>query len=404
MDKKQSLTSSLDDSTKNIKDYLENIIALLPGHIFWKDLNCRFLGCNDLQAKTAGLASRHEIVGKCAYDVISKNQPETDRLAQAEAIDRIDRKIMQTGIPLTIEEPLILDDGSQRIFLSQKIPLRDKNSNIIGLLGIALDITERKKIENSLKESFQIAGEVANQAKSEFIRNMEHQLRTPFSGVYCLVEALFNTETDPEKKELLEITYHSAKEFLDLLNAIIDFSRNPMESNAILEKKFNLKNILDSVVTMEKAAAVFKNLTINYIYPNDIPTIFIGDSLRIHRLVLNLFSNAIKFTEKGSVSLQVKLAKQINKKKLILQIIISDTGIGIAKEKQQYIYEKFYRLHPANQNKYTGAGLGLYLVKEIIHDLKGEIDIKSYVDQGSTFTCTIPFKRPLLDEIINDEE
>ncbi|MBA3285404.1 MAG: PAS domain-containing protein [Nitrosopumilus sp.] len=182
MSKKQIDDPLLNSLKANGPDYLENIIALLPGHIFWKDLNCRFLGCNDLQAKIAGLHSRQEIVGKSAYDVISKNQSEEDRLAQAKAIDEIDREIMRTGNPLVIEEPLILEDGTERVFLSQKIPLRDKSKNIIGLLGIAIDITEQKKMESDLliaKEK----SDAANYIMTEFISNMGHILVTPFSTI-----------------------------------------------------------------------------------------------------------------------------------------------------------------------------------------------------------------------------
>lgn len=386
LDDKNSIFSIEQQKSKDIA--FKSILDNLPEHVYWKDKDGKYLGCNLMQAKDLNLKSSEEIIGKTDYDLSPKDK--------ADAFRKIDEKIIIEGKMLEIEE-IVSKDGENKIVLSKKIPFFDEDQKIIGLLGISVDITERKENER-------IAAEVANEAKSEFIRNMEHQLRTPFSGVYCLVETLFQLETDPTKKELLEITYQSAKEFLDLLNNIIDFSRNPLDSSALLAKKFDLRQTLDSVVTMEKAAAVFKNLKINYSYPEDIPTIFIGDPNRVHRLVLNLLSNAIKFTAEGSVSLQLRLAKQIDEKNLILQIIITDTGIGIAEEKQQYIYEKFYRLHPANQNKYTGAGLGLYVVKQIIEDLGGEIEVKSQSGKGSTFVCTLPLKRPLLDEMIESIE
>ncbi|MCX7114748.1 MAG: HAMP domain-containing sensor histidine kinase [Gammaproteobacteria bacterium] len=273
-------------------------------------------------------------------------------------------------------------------------------NNTIGVLGISFDISDRKKIEMDLQQAKEKA-EVANEAKSEFLRNMEHQLRTPFSGVYSLVQLMCESETDPEKKMLLEETYKSAKEFLDLLNNIINFSRDQVDTSAVLSKKFDLKVLVEKAVTMEHATATYKHLELTCHYPS-IPSIFVGDPYRIRRVILNLLSNAIKFTEKGRVELEVKLAKKIDDRHYILQLIVSDTGIGIPQDKQQLIYEKFYREHPANQNKYTGAGLGLYIVKELVDELEGEIEVVSSPGKGARFICTLPLTRPLIDEI-NDE-
>lgn len=154
---------------------------------------------------------------------------------------------------------------------------------------------------------------------------------------------------------------------------------------------------------MEKAAAAIKKLELIYEYPEDIPTVFLSDENRIERIILNLLSNAIKFTDKGHVHVQVKLVKELDDKNLILQIIVSDTGIGIPHDKQQYIYEKFYRGSPANQNKYPGAGLGLHIVKQFIEDLDGEIEVVSSPNKGTIFICTLPFKRPLVDKIVDDD-
>lgn len=175
-----------------IRDYLENIIGLMPGHVFWKDIHCHFLGCNDEQAKAVGLGSRYEIVGKSAYDIISKNQSEEARRVQAEAIDNIDREIIRTGIPQVLEEPLKLDDGTECVFLSHKIPLKDKYGNPIGLLGIAVDITKQKKMEADLLVAKEKA-EAANEVKSDFMSNMEHDLRTPFAGIGGVADSASRT-------------------------------------------------------------------------------------------------------------------------------------------------------------------------------------------------------------------
>lgn len=120
--------------------------------------------------------------------------------------------------------------------------------------------------------------------------------------------------------------------------------------------------------------------------------------------MLNILSNAIKFIPKGAISITVQLGKQIDEKNYILLLLFADTGIGIADENQALIYEKFYRVYPVNQNKYQGAGLGLHIVKELIADLEGEIDLKSQIGEGSVFICTLPLKRPLIDEILTEDK
>ncbi|WP_131777789.1 PAS domain-containing sensor histidine kinase [Legionella fairfieldensis] len=371
----------------------KNITTNLPGHVYWKDREGHYLGCNLLQARDLNFQRIEEMIGKTDYDLSPKEK--------ADAIRAIDEQIMGEAKSIEIEE-VVVKEGKNVTVLSQKSPLYDKDNQIVGVLGISFDISERKAMEEALHQSKREA-EKANHAKAEFLRNMEHQLRTPFSGIYSLVELLAESETNPERKEMLTLTCQSAKEFLDLLNNIIDFSRNQLDSSVLLSKKFDLKETLHKAITMEKAAAALKKLSLNYHY-SDIPTVFIGDPHRLQRLVLNLVSNAIKFTHQGHIDVEVNCVKQVDEHHLILQLIVSDTGIGIPDEQQQLIYEQFYRLHPANQNTYKGAGLGLYVVKKIINELDGEIEVKSSLNQGTTFVCTLPFKRPLVDELLNEED
>lgn len=374
---------------KLAKEYLENVIQYSPGFIYLKDTNFRYILCNEGFAKAAGLESPEEIVGKTDYD-LSWGKTEADIFRAG------DIKAMSGVKLLNFEEPQHQADGSTKIVLANKIPLYDSNNCVIGILGNYLDITDRKEMELDLQKS-KMAAEAANIAKSEFIRNMEHQLRTPFSGVYSIVEMLCESETDPEKKELLDLTYQSAKEFLELLNNIIEFSRNEVDGSALMHKKFNFKELVLNLATMERAAAVAKKIDLTANYADDLPDMFLGNPNRIKRLILSLLDNAIKFTHQGQVSIQVQLAKMVDKKTFIVQIIVEDTGIGIAEDQQQYVYEKFFRVHPANHNTYKGAGLGLYTVKQILDELEGEIEVESAPGKGTKFICTLPLEKPLLD-------
>ena len=379
------------------KEFVVELVNQLPAAIFWKNAESVFMGCNKTFAKLAGLPSPQDIIGKTDYDLPwGKNQA---RLYRNDDLSVINSKQAKQQI----EENQTLADGKEIVLLTSKMPLFSRSGQVMGILGIFHDITDRKKMEISLAQSKDLA-ESANRAKSEFLRNMEHQLRTPFSGVYSLVRLLADEETQPEKKEMLELTCQSAKEFLDLLNDIIDFSRFQTENSGILAKKFDLRSLLEKAITMQSAAAVAKGLELTLCYPDDLPNIFISDPYRLRRIILNLLSNAIRFTAKGHVSVRTKLAKVIDAKNMILQLIVTDTGIGIPPEKQTLIYEKFYRVYPANQNKYLGAGLGLPLVKQLMTDLEGEIEMQSSPETGTVFVCTIPFKRPLVDEILDNTD
>ncbi len=147
---------------KDTQQKLENILNTIPGHVFWKDRNCILLGCNNLQAKNMSFASSKEMIGKSNYDVIHPNQPEELKKAQAEAITKIDLEIMSSGMTHTIEEPLVLPDGSTAIYFSKKTPLRNANDEIIGLLGISFDVTEQKQIELKLQETQQKLEHILN--------------------------------------------------------------------------------------------------------------------------------------------------------------------------------------------------------------------------------------------------
>lgn len=374
---------------------LNAIINNLPGSVYWKDLSGHYLGCNKFVATMAGFDSTADIIGKTDYDLCWSEFADEWRL--------LDTQVIEENKTIVREEKVKLANGNVITELTYKTPLRNEYGEVIGIIGTSLDITDRKKMETELHES-QIAAEAANQAKSEFLRNMEHQLRTPFSGVYSMVEILAANETAPDKKELLEITYRSAKEFLELLNDIIEFSRNQSEGAPLLEKKFDLKKLISKTIAMQQAAAKCKHLTLKQHYPTNIPSIWISDPNRIQRIMMNLLSNAIKFSFKGSITIKIKLAKKIDDKHYIIQLSVADMGIGIPADKQAAIYEKFYRIHPANQNKYTGAGLGLYVVKQLITELEGEIEVISHLQKGTTFICTLPLRRPLLDNILENDE
>lgn len=288
----------------------------------------------------------------------------------------------------------------ESVFVTLK-PVTDEQLAIIDLVKNNTDPNYLQKLEVQLQQAKQKAEE-ADLIKTEFIQNIQHSIRTPFSGVWGLANILYELETDPQKKEYLGNISNCAKELLDYCNSILDFSKASLGLIPVTSRKFKLKELVDKTITKVMPEVKCKGLEFVLNFLEDVPDMIIGDDYRLHEILLHLVNNAIKFTSEGCVNLTVKsFQKNKNQENILqeitLQFIVEDTGIGIPEEKQQYIYEQFTRLTPSNKGIYKGLGLGLTFVKQLIEELHGEIDVKSQQGKGSTFICTIPFKLPLIN-------
>lgn len=368
---------------------LENIISNLPGHIYWQDKNNVFLECNEAQAKSAGLKSRNDIIGKTNYDM-----PWSE---QAEELNRINNEVMRTNKKYLVEEEAVLTDGKKAFFLSKKVPLIDTNGSVVGIMGMSFDITERKKMENELKEAKALA-EAASRAKTEFLENMRHDIRTPLSGIIGMAEILNNENLD--KNTIKEFTINldrASKELLRFLNEVLESINVASGEIPLLQKRFSLRETLDNVIKLHQPIAIQKKLKLTFDLDEMIPKYLIGDPVRIYRIILELLVNALKFTSKGHVSVVAKLGKRTGQK-IIVKIFVQDTGIGIPPEKQQDLFVHFIRLTPSYDGIYKGLGLGLSIVKKFLEDINGEIYVDSQVNKGTQFVCIISLKEPLLEE------
>lgn len=377
--------------------YLEKIISSLPCIVFWKDLNFVYVSCNDLTLKLLKLGSREKIIGKTDYDIGID-------LETANLNRKVDTEIIQTKQPkLDEEHHLVLSDGTQYIYLLSKAPIFDEHGNVAGILGIMMDITQQKNTEKELIKAKE-AAEAANQLKSEFIHNMEHDIRTPFAGILGMTSILEGLEEDHTKKQMIKDVFFCAQELLDYSCGILDFSRIEAGVLPVLTSKFNLRDLIQSIVAIEKPAAQMKGLDYIIECNDSIPSFLIGDEYRLKRILINILSNAIKFTSKGFVKLSVKEIKH-TKQEILLNFTIEDSGIGIEKKRLNTIYEKFSRGMPSNQGVYKGQGLGLKIVKKFVEEMHGEIAIKSSIGKGTNFTCTLLFQIPIMnDKALEHEE
>lgn len=383
------------DKTRSELLMLDNILQYAPDWIYWKDLNSIHLGCSEQFAIAAGFKSREEMVGKSDYECAWGNR------AQKYNLD--DVEVIQSGKPkLNIEDTVLLDDGKEVIVISNKVPLRNSKGDIIGVLGIATNITQRKKMELDLQLAKEKA-EAANQAKTEFLENMRHDIRTPLTGIVGFADILKMESDSPQLKEYSDNLVASSYALLDLLDEVLEAIRVSSGEIPKLKKKFNLEKTLQHIIELNRAKAAQKKINLSFDFDSTIPAYVIGDKVRIHRVALELIANALNFTDSGSVKLSANLAKQ-DKQELVIVLIVEDTGIGIPKEKQQEIYVQFKRLTPSYKGIYKGIGLGLSVVKQFIHELDGEIYVESEVLKGSRFTCIIPLQEPLLNNQLGIDE
>ncbi len=363
--------------------FLENVIGLLPGHVYWLNRDNVYLGCNNLQAKAAKLNSPQDIVGKKNCDLIAKDE--------ADSLDGINLQVMETGEAVIIEETTEWSSGA-RTYLTEKVPLCNAQGETTGLLGVSFDISERKRMEKELKEA-KVKAEISNQAKSDFIRNMEHDIRTPLSGIFSVASYLASIEKDAQKKELLDDLESAAQELIAYLNSVIEISRLSEGGLPIILKEFDLEGSVRSMFMLELPAAKNKQLDFILNFDERVPKIVIGDSFRTYRILLNLVSNAIKFTPQGFVKISVHLASQ-NQDKAIISFCVEDSGIGISEQDREKIYEKFSCGTQEKGRANTRMGLGLWIVKQFLQDIEGGVELESILEKGSKFTCQIPYKLP----------
>lgn len=371
---------------------LKNLIDNLPGDIYWKDTEGIWSGVNKRGAQSllqiGFIRDRSDVIGKSDYQLFSKETADEYR--------KNDLEVMSLKTEMTREEINQLPNGEKIIQLSSKRPLWDKEGNVVGVVGNTIDISYLKKIEADLKTAMEKA-EAASKAKTEFLENMRHDIRTPLTGIVGFADLLKMESDNPHIKEYSENLVASSHALLDLLDEVLEAIRVSSGEIPKLKKKFSLEKTLSQVIELNRARSLEKKLSLTLNLDKSIPKYVIGDKVRLHRVALELVANALNFTDNGFVTLNALLAKK-DEGKLVLKLIVEDSGIGIPKDKQQEIYVQFKRLTPSYQGIYKGAGLGLSVVKQFVDELGGEIYVDSEVRCGTTFTCLIPLQEPLLDD------
>lgn len=367
---------------------LRNVLDNIPGDIYWKDSQGRYLGFNKhgiATLRAMGFAtSKDDVIGKTDCQIFGE--------VTGGVYKKHDDQVLSSKQVMQCEENVEPPSAPARCQLTVKSPLFNQDNDVVGLVGNTMDITYTKEIELQLRQAKELA-ERANQEKTIFMRNMQHDIRTPFTGILGLAQYLFESETNPDRKDILASIVECSVQLLDYCNGVLDFSKVKYGVFESLTRQFDLRKLLASVIAIEKPAALCKGLEVREDYQEDLPNDVVGDDFRLYRILLNLLSNAIKFTKEGFVTIRVRVACE-GGRDIVLSMAVIDSGEGIPQDKQAYVFEPFTRLTESNRGVQSGMGLGLSVVKQFVGEMKGEIDLASIKSQGTTVECVLPLRLP----------
>ena len=363
--------------------FLQQVIDINPHYIFAKDKNGHFTLVNLAFAK-AYHTTIDELIGKSDAD-FNPNKEQVDKY------NRDDMNVIRTGQELYIPEEQVTNVKGNRVWRQTiKRPILDSTNKPYQVLGVATDITDRKRFEEQLATARDQALE-ASRLKTQLLSNVSHDLRTPLGAIMgfteMLQEGVFGPITEEQTKATSEIL-DSTRHLLNFINNLLDQARIDAGKVSINLVPFNPVNTVDNVVSMLNVAAQTKGLTLTTDIAPNVPEKLWSDPHWINQILVNLVSNAIKFTENGGV--HIHIFSQPHSNQWGLQV--SDTGLGIPAEAQEFIFQAFRQVDGTATRLRGGMGLGLSIVKHLVTLMGGEISVQSKQEQGSTFTVLLPLE------------
>ncbi len=280
-------------------------------------------------------------------------------------------------------------------------PLINELGVLTNFMALQIDITDRKETELALLKAKEEA-ESASRIKSEFLSNMSHEIRTPMNAILGLTEMLLGEETSASIRENLKIIKFSADNLLQIINDILDFSKIEAGKISLETVEFNLFDLIQNMMQIVRFNTKNKAVDVEYFIDNSVPARLKGDPYKLSQILLNLLSNAAKFTSKGFIHIKVGLAKA-EAGKVSLTFTVEDSGIGIPAEKLPLIFDSFTQASASTTRKFGGTGLGLTITKNLVELQGGKISVESNLGFGTTFTVNIPFELPEAEPIVAEQ-
>jgi two-component system, sensor histidine kinase and response regulator len=366
------------------RDFLQVLMDYIPYTIYFKDLDCRFTKINKAQARLIGVEKPEDAVGKTDFDFFAGKH--------AKSAYEDEKRIMSTGIPLIEKIELVMDaDGNNRWVSATKIPVKDILGNITGLVGISIDVTEKRIAEDKLRESKEKAEE-SDRLKTAFLANMSHEIRTPMNGIIGFSNLMRNPElNEEERRDFLNHIISCGNTLLNLIDDIIDISKIEAGQIKIRIAESNINAILEELFDSFKASRLREGKEHiklqKKVSLTSAESIVLTDPFRLRQIISNLIGNAFKFTLEGFIEFGYSLEATDN-----LLFYVKDTGVGIPEDKQQLIFERFGQVLDSNfYINQKGTGLGLAISSNLVKLLGGKMWVVSELGKGSTFYFTLPY-------------
>ena len=384
---------------KSRSEYSLSLIEASHDPLFAISPEGKITDMNNASVKETGI-SRQDLIGTDFFNYFTEPQKARD----------VYQNVFEKGF--IADCPLILchKNGKEIDVLFNGAVYKDDKGNVLGAAIVARDVTNQKRAEQELivakikAENAAITAESAVKSKQQFLSNMSHEIRTPMNAIIGFTKVILRTELTDKQKEYLGAIKVSGDALIVLINDILDLAKVDAGKMTFEKTPFKMKSSITAMLHLFENKIQEKNLKLIKEYDDKIPDVLVGDPIRLHQIVLNLVSNAVKFTFKGKITVSVDLLHE-DDEKVILKFAITDTGIGISKEKIGTIFENFQQATNGTSKLYGGTGLGLAIVQQLVEPQGGSIRVNSVIHEGSTFSFTLPFQKTDADaELENEKE
>ncbi|MFN3297206.1 PAS domain-containing protein [Caldimonas sp.] len=357
--------------------FIEELVEIIPNPVYFKDALGRYIGCNRACEDLIGVR-REDFLGRTARDVLGSGGADEEVH---------DQRLFASGGVQTFETRLSLPSGEMRELIHSRTLFTGAQGQVGGILGVVTDITQHKQVEAALREA-KAAAEAASRAKSEFLANMSHEIRTPMNGIMGLVDLTLDTPLNETQRRYLTLVKSSSTSLLNILNDILDLSRIEAGRLTVEQLGFDLQALLHEVLAPLEPRAADKGLSLRCTVAPELPSQLVSDPLRLRQILVNLVGNAIKFTRQGRVD--VTAWPEGRGGSAVLHLCVADTGVGIAPDKLDRIFESFTQADSSTTREFGGTGLGLTISRRLAQALGGQLWAESELGVGSRFHLTLP--------------
>ena len=402
---------ALNNSAKLASQYTRSLIEASRDPLVTINTLGKITDMNEALVNITGM-TRNELTDSDFFDYFT--EPQNAR----EVYQEVFEKGSVSDLPLTLRHKA----GKLTDVLFNGSVYKDDAGNIIGVVIVARDVTEQKRIANELiearvfaelateiaeeakkkAESATIIAENAVKAKQQFLSNMSHEIRTPMNAIIGFTKVVLKTDLTDKQQEYINAIKMSGDALIVLINDILDLAKVDSGKMTFEKTPFKMKSSIAAMLHLFETKIQEKNLKLVKQFDSKIPEVLLGDPVRLHQIILNLVSNAVKFTSEGKITVSVHMIHE-DEERVVIEFAVTDTGIGIPDEKIGKIFENFQQASSGTSRLYGGTGLGLAIVKQLVETQGGTIRVKSTVNEGSTFSFTLSFQKTNADAELENE-